>query len=129
MAFFISPGAPALVVPVAGQRAVVFRNAEYRTTDLAEIAALRADPRVWEAGRVQPAPRVRPWAVNLETGALHYVPRAGTRCHIPAEVDAATYAAEGEAPEGWRVYRRESDAKRWNRTATQCSYCGGHGDV
>ena len=123
MAWFIARDSASLAVQVAPGRWVVFKAAEYRTTDPVEIAALRADPRVGEAFPKAPRPAVRPWAVNLETRTLHDMRRSGTQCHVPSEVLEAGQAEVGEAPAGWKVYRRASDARRWNRGVEVCIYC------
>lgn len=122
--WFITRADPALRLRVPGRaRGIVFVRAEYRTDDPAEIAVLRADPRVIEVVEKRArADMVRPWAVNLETGILHDLSREVGRCHIPGEVRAAGETAKGQ-PDGWRLYRRRSDAVRWNRDVTPCVWC------
>jgi hypothetical protein len=120
--WFITSADPSLRVPVPGKPDIVFRNAEYRTEDPEEIAALQADKRVKVAtpSRSAQLPQLSGFAVNLNTEEIHDLERSGPRCHLPAEV---LEAEEREAfPEGWKHYLRLSDAERWTG-ADKCAYC------
>lgn len=121
MAWFITDVDPALRVRVDDHRTVVFVAGEYRTNDAAEVAALRQDGRVGEAFEIDwrqdeavVAVQREGYAVNANTGELHDLSQAGTRCHIPNGVETAT---------GWKVYKRMSDALRWNRGMDLCGFC------
>lgn len=132
MAWFISPGIPGLVVNVPGRPPCVFVSAEYNTVDPQEIAALRADPRCQEAfqkgyhKKLAPKPpeSQRPWVVDENNNLIHHLDMAGFLCDLPAELKTTEF--EQDAPwvyKHYRLYRRLSDAKRWNRGASMCPHC------
>ena len=126
MAWFITSANPSLVVHCEGGHTIVFRDAEYRTEDPSELAALRADPRVREAHRTEAElPILRRWAICLTTGRLHDVERRRVQCYIPAELVAAANAESGGAVEGWKLYQRRADALRWNHKVKDCKHCAG----
>lgn len=118
MAWFITSVDPGLTVQVEAGKAVRFVAGEYRTLDPEEIAALRADGRcdeAFEKGEAGETPSVREgYAVNLETETMHHLAQAGTRCHIPDDV---------ENEPGWKVYKRMSDAMRWQKGVELCGFC------
>jgi hypothetical protein len=127
MARFVSPTNAYLVVRCDDGRRIRFDHAGYRTDDPVELRALRAHPRVVEiieeAQEDRARPIVRPWAVNLNSGKLHKLTRRRYHCHIPDDLLEAARSETAEAPEGWKLYQRRSDATRWNPGATACAYC------
>lgn len=127
MAWFITKVNPSLAVDIGG-RFILFTHAEYHTADADEIAVLRADPRCEEvvenADLEAEMPILRRWLVNLNTGKLHDYELAKHQCYIPDPVAAAARTDDAEV-EGWKLYRRRSDALRWNSGAAPCGHCGG----
>lgn len=115
MPWFIAVDDPGLRVRLGDGREVVFRAAEYRTEEPAEIAALRSHPGVREAqgpGAAQATGEGGGFVVNPNTGEVHDLSRAGTRCHIPEDLEEA----------GWKHYKRLQDARRWTK-ADLCAWC------
>lgn len=124
MPWFITKVDPALVVHCEDGTAIRFRHAEYRTSDPSELRALRTDPRVSEVIEQAAESFIRRYAINLETGLLHDLTRRRYHCHIPMTVLNAAQTEDEDPPAGWKLYRRDFDARRWNPGAEECAHCG-----
>ena len=125
MPWFITNADPNLPVRCADGHVIRLRDAEIRTVDPVELAALRADPRVSEViAETEAGPILRRWAVHLMTGKLHDVTRRRHHCNLSDELIAASRAEDESPPSGWKVYRRKNDARRWNHNVEDCKYCG-----
>jgi hypothetical protein len=128
MPWFITKVDPQLVVPCGEGRVVRFRDAECRTADKVEVAALRAHPDVIEVPpEPDETPLIRRYAVNLVTKRLHDLTRRRLHCYISDELLAAA-RSEDDPPDNWKLYRRLSDATRWNPGAEECAYCQALGE-
>ena len=124
MAWFITTVNPNLAIRCKDGHVIRFKDAEIRTEQPDELAALRADSRVGEViAKVEVGPILRRWVVNLATGKLHDVTRRRHHCYLSDELIAASRADDGLPPDGWKVYRRKNDARRWNHNVTDCKYC------
>jgi hypothetical protein len=120
VAWFIAK-TPVLYVPVPGQSAVVFRNAEYRTENPAELQALRAAAAAGLCSEVQarivPEALAKPYAVNLRSGEIHDLTMSLPMCQVPEAL------LQGQDVEGWKTYTLLAAARRWNADSDLCGHC------
>lgn len=151
MAWFISSEKPRFQLRMepehsvleSGERAfkpgkvLCFVAGEYYTDDPDEIKALRASGDVIEATQkglrsLVEKPKKKsvvegqekPWAADHIKELIHNLNTRHMLCDIPDEI----FVVEWDVKSPWtykhlRLYRRLSDARRWNKGYGMCEYC------